>query len=841
MKKFLSTTLLAIAALALYAIPAYRGTVKRVQPDGTTLHIRMQGDEHRHLITTTDGRPLAQDEDGWLRYAQLSGGRVVCIPSSPAAHDADLRSDEEKDFLDAHAAFGLNEMAPVRRATLRTAESGDMQVGTFPTKGQVRGLIILAEFSDVKFTIDAEYFQRIMNEEGCTLSTPYGSARDYFRDQSMGQFSPIFDVVGPVSLNQTMAYYGSNNFMGNDQQPELMIRDACMKADTNLDIDFSQYDYDEDGKVDMVFVIYAGYGENYGASEDCIWPHKYELSTTGISLTLDEKVIDTYACACEIYGSTGFEPTGIGTFCHEFGHVLGLADHYNTTDGTKMMTGCYDIMDYGCYNDSTRTPAAYTALERYSLGWMDLDEIKEPALGLHLEDIKLSNCAYKLQSPNPNEYFLLETRLQTGWDSNIPSQGMMITHVDYLRSEWTRNTVNDGEHPRYCIVPADNDRSYASHRFDLYPQTSSSLYRPKNNAFTGTSEPAATTWDGQWIDRDVTNIKLGSDSIVTFDFRSESVGTPTALEASDLYSNAFTAHWTEAIQAASYSLNVFRYDTLATRPVSLYEDFEKFSSGSYENPDMTELSARLDEYTSTPGWTGERICQAGGWVRVGAPNATGSLTTPTLDMTASGGRFSLVIQARSYSGKQPVLTVTAGPCSAKHRISATTKEYLYVFHSGTEATQVTLSINKERLYIDQLIILRGDATEDYPDATLIEVSPADTNSYEDFESDYAFERIAIDTISDILETSYTIKGLDTNHRYGYTVIAWNGTAQSDESNEVTVELLGSMPAMGIEEIHPDKPPFNNGQSPLYNLQGQKISCPKPGQLYIREGKISIDN
>ena len=260
MKKFLSTTLLAFLSLALYAIPAYRGTVKRIQPDGTTLHILVQGDEHRHLITTTDGRPLKQDKDGWLRYAQLSEGRVECISSSPVAHDSDKRSAEEKAFLEAHATFGLNDITPANRAPQRIAEPGDMQVGSFPTKGQVRGLIILAEFSDVKFTNDVEYFQSIMNEEGCTLSTPYGSARDYFRDQSMGQFSPVFDVVGPVSLNQTMAYYGGNNYVGDDQQPGLMIRDACMKADTNLDIDFSQYDYDEDGKVDMVFVLYAGYG-----------------------------------------------------------------------------------------------------------------------------------------------------------------------------------------------------------------------------------------------------------------------------------------------------------------------------------------------------------------------------------------------------------------------------------------------------------------------------------------------------------------------------------------------------------------------------------------------------
>lgn len=837
MKKFLATTLLVlVSAATLNAVPAFRGTVKHTQPDGTTLHILVQGDEHRHFVTTTDGHPLKQDDEGWLRYAQLEDGRLTCIATSPIAHDAAMRTEEEIDFVKTLKTFELQDMAPSRQARQRTGESGDMQVGNFPTKGKIRGLIILAEFTDVQFSNSAEYFQQIMNEEGCTLSSPYGSARDYFIAQSGGQFVPTFDVVGPVALNHNMAYYGGDNFRGDDQRPEQMIRDACVKADTNLDIDFAQYDYDEDDKVDMVFVIYAGYGENYGASADCIWPHKYELSSSGIDLTLDDKKIDTYACACEIYGASGIEPTGIGTFCHEFGHVLGLADHYNTTDGTQMKTGRYDIMDYGCYNDSTCTPPSYSAMERYSLGWMELDEIKEPALGLSLEDIKASNHAYKLQSPNPDEYFILETRLQSGWDSYIPCQGMMITHVDYLLSAWKKNIVNDGETPRYCIVPADNDLDYGSDSKDLYPLAGRKPFGASNNAFTSSSSPAAMTWDGQWIDRDVTNIKFNQDSIVTFDFRSESVGTPTALDASDLYSNAFTAHWTEATQATSYSLNVFRYDTLATLPVSLDENFEKMSAGSYEDPDVTELSAIMDEYTSDPGWTGERICQAGGWVRVGAPNATGHITTPALDMTASSGQFTLIVEARSYTGKQPVVNITSGQCSAKHRLSAAAKEYLYVFHSGTDTTKVTLTANKERLYIDRLVIKRGDASAEHPDATIIAVTPEDTNNYIPQAADLAFERVPVDTITDIIETSYTMKGLDTGYRYGYTVTAWNGKAQSDESDEVTVELLSTMPAMGIEEVRPDEM-TGNGKTTLYNLQGQKISRPTRGQLYINDGKI----
>ena len=675
-KLLLSISILLLSFLSLQAIPAYPGPVERIQPDGTIVHILLQGDEHCHLLTTLDRHPLLEDDEGWLRYASLIDGDVTCLASSPVAHDAEMRTADEIQFLDQHPAFDLYDITTgPNRAPQVSTEPGDMQIGTFPTRGKVRGLIILAEYTDVKFSTDAEYFERIMNEDGCTLATPFGSAVDYFRTQSMGLFDPTFDVVGPVALDTTMAYYGKNSGrQGDDMRAGQMIRDACQKADTILDVDFSQYDYDDDGKVDMVFVIYAGYGENYGASSNCIWPHKYELSNYGIKLTLDDKAIDVYACTCEIYGNKGTVPGGIGTFCHEFGHVMGLADHYSTTNSSRMMTGRYDIMDMGCYNDSTYTPPAYTALERYSLGWMDLEEIKEPAFSLSLEDIEVSNQAYLLQTPRDNEFFILETRVQNGWDTYIPSQGMMITHVDYLKLAWELNIVNIAANPRYCIVPADNSRSYNNDNRDLYPLAGRIPSDPGNNAFTGNTTPASITWDKQWIDCDITNIQFGADSIVTFDFRTEPVGTPTALEASDLYSNAFTAHWTEAERAASYSLNVFRYDTIVTNS---------------ETPDSL------------------------------------------------------------------------------------------------------------------------------------------------------FERVLLEKISDITETSYTLKDLDTDHRYGYTIIAWDGRAHSEESNEVQVELLNSMPPMGIEQIHADEATLPSRSSILYNLQGQKISHPKAGQLYIRNGKKII--
>lgn len=839
MKHIILAALMMTAAMTTEAVPAFKQIVRRVQPDGSELHIVLQGDEHQHLMLSTDGHAVMQDADGFLRYARIEEGHLTC-KGAPIAHDAAMREAEEQAYVMQLAPISLSTIAQHSPHKGRQDFGGDViQIGNFPTQGNVRSLFILAEFTDVKFTTDAEFFDRILNEEGNTDCNRMGSAHDYFMAQSGGLFQPTFDVVGPITLPHTQKYYGGDDFWGNDERAELMIRDACQIAHDREGVDFSQYDYDENGKVDMVYVLYAGRGENYGASTDCVWPHKYELSSAGINLTLDDKVVDTYACSCELYGTQGENPTGIGTFCHEFSHVLGLADHYSITDQTNMMLGCYDLMDYGCYNDSTYTPCNYTAFERYSVQWMDLDEIHTPGTDLELENIATSFHAYKLQTPNPDEYFLLETRLRQGWDEFIPSEGMMITHVDYNQHLWSQNRVNDGETPGYCIVPADNRRTYSDDTKDLYPQRSGNL---KANSFTDETKPSQKTYDGQSTNRWVTNIQQGLDGIVTFDFMTNSIGTPELLPVTSLWCSGFTTEWLPAFRAERYSIDLYRYDTLTTRPVVVAEDFCRFTSGSYSAPDVTELGMHLDEYMNMPGWTGERICQAGGMARLGAANVTGTLTSPTLDLSKSNGRFTVVFKAQSYSGKNPVLTISANGYEAKHRVNATQKEYLYIFEGGTEQTQITFSINKERVYLDDLYIKRGDASAEHPDAVVMEVNapegtePAGSDN-DDEAGDLAFERIFVQTVEDIHACWYSFYNLPTDMRYGFVVRAWNGEGSSSPTDEVTVELLATM---GIDQVTADED--SNGRCAVYDLEGHRVASDHliPGRLYMTtDGKKFI--
>lgn len=825
---------MALVAAMSEAVPAYRQVVRRIQPDGTEVSVRLQGDERRHLLSTADGIALMEDAEGYLRYARIDEGRLSC-QGSPVAHDADNRSVEERAYV--------AQLAPIDLSMLQTAgnprrapqdfDSEVIKVGNFPTQGNVRALFLLVEFSDVKFSIDASYFDRIMNEEGNTDSNSMGSARDYYIAQSGGLFQPTFDVVGPVTLNHTQKYYGENSYWGGDKQSELMIRDAAQAAHDRLGVDFSQYDYDDNGKVDMVYVLYAGRGENYGASSDCVWPHKYELSAAGIDLTLDGKKVDTYACSCELYGTEGQDPTGIGTFCHEFSHVLGLADHYNTQEQANMMLGRYDLMDYGCYNDSTYTPCNYTAFERYSVNWMDLDEIHTPGTGYELENVATSYHAYKLQTPNPQEWFVLETRLMQGWDEFIPSQGMMITHVDYDYTNWALNRVNDGATPGYCIVPADNSRSYTDDTKDLYPLPGRGIVMPGVTSFTDETRPSQQTYDGQNTNRWVTNIKLREDSVVTFDFMTNSIGSPELLPVTSVWRTGFTAEWLPSYRAERYSVDLYRYDTLTTRPVMAAEDFEKFTAGSYANPDVTELGARLDEFMNAPGWTGDRICQAGGMARLGASNVAGTLTSPVFDLSKSNGRFTVVLKAQAYTGESPVLTISANGYEAKHRVTATQKEYIYVFEGGTEQTQITLTTNKKRIYLDDLYIKRGDALAEHPDANVIEVTAPEgaepAAPGDDELGDLAFERVWVQRIEDITNCWYSFYDLQTDMRYGFVVRAWNGEASSEPTAEVEVVLLSTM---GIDTVEADS--YNNGRCAVYDLEGHSVASDRlvPGRLYL---------
>ena len=489
MKKIIIILAVLLACTSAFAVPAWRGLIRYTQPDGSTIMLRKHGDEFFHWTTNASGQVVEQDADGFWK------------PVSSAA----LESRR-------HAAMAK-----------RQARNHMRKAGSHIATGQKHFLVILVEFQDVSFKSATAHddFSNLLNQQGYSVNGGTGSARDFYYDNSHGSFEPIFDVYGPVKLENKMADYGGNKSNGDDKNPEGAVAEGCTALADQ--IDFSLYDNDNDGYVDLVFMYYAGYGEADGGSEDTIWPHQYELSYSGKSITLGGKKIDSYACTNELeyYGN---KMCGIGTACHEFGHAMGLPDFYDTdysTNGIAAAMFSFSLMDSGGYNNDGRTPPFFTVEERILLGWLPESTIKEfPSAGGNMVLTSVDdNVAYKTPTDKDGEYFVYECRGSNGWDAGLPAHGLTVTHIDKsnrtvkynggsttaynLWNNWqTTNSINEnGSHPCCYIIPAA-DQSNLMFGYKYYSQYQDYYYDESNDPkipFPGSSkvtEYTPVSWNG---------------------------------------------------------------------------------------------------------------------------------------------------------------------------------------------------------------------------------------------------------------------------------------------------------------------------------------------------------
>lgn len=481
----------------LYAVPA-RNVVKTVvQPDGTSLQIKLCGDEFLRYYTTLDGVPVKEEGKGFY-YAGLSSDTLfVC--GDLIAHEPEWRTVTERQMVDSlKLAFEdrVTELYDkrqksnvIRLAPLRTASrSFGSQILDDPMEGKKKGLVILVNFSDVQMQTPNPHdtFSRYMNEEGYKENGQYGSVRDYFLSQSYGKFDFSFDVVGPVTLPNPMSYYG-RNVGGFDVRPGEMVLDACLLIKDQ--VDFSTYDWNGDGEAEQIFVVYAGYAESNGASSNTIWPHQsYVQNRDGSNLVVNGTRVGKYACSSELTGTSGKTLSGIGTMCHEFSHCFGIPDFYDI-NGVNWGMDVWSLMDYGCYNNNGNTPIGYTAYERMMCGWLDPIVLTDTMSVTDMPALSDQPVAYALvNDANADEYYLLENRQRKGWDSYMYGHGLMVVHVDYDLREWNYNTVNTkAQRKRMSIIPADNQlkRTVQDYAGDLFPGTNGVIQ------LTDTSTPAA--------------------------------------------------------------------------------------------------------------------------------------------------------------------------------------------------------------------------------------------------------------------------------------------------------------------------------------------------------------
>ena len=467
----------------VFAIPAQRKPFTVLQRDGKALTVTLMGDESFHFLATLEGVPVVE-EDGFYRVAPELGEEIA---------------DRWKMRVEKRNAA---RMRRTERLAKRRKEFGLPH----PFIGKKKGLVLLVNFANLamKSANTKEAWSNQFNQKGYNKNRNIGSVSDYFYDQSYGKFDVDFDVIGPVTVSRDYSYYGQNDKDGNDMHPCAMVTEACRLANS-LGVNFADYDWDGDGEVDMVYVIYAGYGEHTGADSNTIWPHEWNLSNgayfgdgTG-ALTLDGVIIDTYAASCELRGTTGSTMDAIGTACHEFTHCLGIPDFYDTSYSGGFGMNVWDVLAGGSYNGTTgygEAPAGYSAYERNFAGWLDYKELTEPCVVTDMPALQDSAVAYIIRNDNcENEFFVLENRQNTGWfkyvGSTTTAHGMLVYHVDYDEKAWMENEVNSSaEHQRMSIIPAGKNYGTYHSTPGYYSLTAEQI---KTQLFPGTKNMTELT------------------------------------------------------------------------------------------------------------------------------------------------------------------------------------------------------------------------------------------------------------------------------------------------------------------------------------------------------------
>lgn len=543
MKKILlSITFALMGIVSGFAAKAYPGIVTVTQSDGTELNVRIYGDEHFNWLTTEDGVLLVQEGNNYYIAETTSYGTLKA--TNYIAHNANKRVPAEikaikKQDLSCFRSYAIQKASPAK--AMGTGNSG---VKYFPHSGSPKALVILVEFSDTPFQSGEkaknvfEHFLKGKAEDALpdgyeAYTGSYakanlrnnGSVSDYFYVMSQGTYTPQFDVVGPYKLNQPSLYYGK----GENDNTYALVSDACKAADG--DVDFSEYDADGDGMVDLVYIIYAGYPASMSGNPNDIWPK----SGTGGFGTYDGKKVSRFGIHAELnFGlelnqKNGFLLSGIGLFCHEFSHTLGLPDLYPTVDASKVDNQnpeMWDLMDGGEYTyNGGYCPTPYSPWEMDVMGWTSPVELGDEAKQVKLNSYYKERTAYKINGEN-DEYLLIQNIQKGGWwngIANVYSTGMLIWRIDYGTKDVNLfdNPNNTKDKPKVMIVPADgyviSDYNHGDGKQWTDDQYKESLQGDPFPGATNKTELLSVVLNNSTLEKPIYNIKE-ENGVITFDY-----------------------------------------------------------------------------------------------------------------------------------------------------------------------------------------------------------------------------------------------------------------------------------------------------------------------------------
>lgn len=614
------------------AVPAYPGLIQYKQANGKTVTIQLKGDEKVKWALTEDGYTLMMNSKGNYEYA-IQNEKGDLTLSGVEVSNAKSRTDVEKNLL-AKVEKGLyysgSQLSLMKSIwEIKSAEGQK----AFPTTGNRKLVCILMGFKDKAFTKTQAEFNNLFNQVGYNTGGATGSVKDFYNENSWNQFNLTVDVFGPYTASQNMSYYGANDASGNDANPRALVTEAVTLADASAN--YANYDNDGDGTVDGVYIIYAGYGEEAGASTSAIWAHAWSISP----VTKDGKTISKYSCSAELRGSSGTTITSIGVICHEFGHVLGAPDYYDTnysTGGQFEGTGKWDMMASGSWNNNGVTPAhhnAYTKVKVY--GWATATVLSSAA-NVTVNPVIGNQSFYQINSTTSGEYWIMENRQQTGFDAYIPGHGLMVYHVhSTVASASSSNNIN-ATYPQKMYPVCANATSN--------PGTTAATYGTINGAgcpfpgsgaktsFTDATTPNMKSWAGANTAKPMTSIAENATSkVITFSFMGGS-SSGTAPSATTVAASA--------IGTTSVTLNGQVNANNATTTVS----FEWGTTTSLGNT-LTASPSSVSGTTATnvTGSLTGLTANTTYYYRVKAVNASGTTTGSTMSFKTQANQTALTL------------------------------------------------------------------------------------------------------------------------------------------------------------------------------------------------------
>lgn len=833
-----------------YACPAYRSTARVAQPDGSTVTIRLVGDEYLHYNTTLDGYSLARRDDGAYVYASLNAeGQLE--PTALLAHDADARTAEERSYVERVGRLvpqPTEQMAQMRRQnqTARARTLSQSRAGRYDYS-EFRGLVILVEYNDCPFRYDdyADIMEEMINADDYTGNSRTnfnyggqvrctGSLRDYYRDNSDGLFVPTFDVVGPVQVNRSQYYVNSTN-----NATQLMI-DACTAAEEL--VDFSEYDVDCNGVVDMIYFVFSGLASYIqGNDSRLLWPHQYDISYDR-SVYKDDVKLGRYACSTELFGTSDWSVLeGIGTICHEFSHVLGLPDFYDTDNKYRSGGECvnpdeWSVMSGGNNLNYGRTPCGFSLFERYALGFATPQVISEEGT-FSLENLQESNTGYRLNTPVKKESFFIENRQKTKWDAALPGHGMLIFRVDSTNaSAWGSNWVNDNpSHPYYELLRAGGVKSNeysasAAVGSDPFPGTS------RKTVIDNTTSPSLKTWAGKPNDLGFRDIKENG-GVITFDVYDVNVLTSISFE-SDTYQlsvgSSLQLTTVRDPESAPYTLS-FSSDNVAVATVdgdglvtaqsegtahitvtangSLTATCTVTVTGLNKAPDIASFRALEENATALLTLTDAQVLYVYDG-NIYLRDASGSLVLSGTNLNVSKNDVlnGSIFGRLTYSNLMPQLIAVEGQSSAEEGISVS---------SGDAALPT-------ELFVEEL------SADSYGDMVLIKgmTLVRDNGVYAVLGDRHVrlWNKFQIKSPKISLPSNITDKYYDITAIYGTDVV--NGVV-IDEFYLLSSPVEGEAP-VGISST----PAISNSAGEAYNLQGQRVGRSYKG-IVVENGRKSV--